>query len=214
MDFANLRLFAYDNEHFPSLKLDDILAMAGSPTMDRFALSGAEDLVEALLIWKEWYEASTPRLPFKELKRARDGASMDGLYNEPADARRRFNREVLLHANVEHTKPDIKYSAQGSQLDQPIVLNCGLLSLHAAKYYPETGDEVIHGGRAYQITTVYHDEKAYFAHTGVPLHVTMTAEIWRQDGSPSRAVRRISSTASTAYSSVPLLQRLSGTNPA
>lgn len=154
--------------------------MTFQPSPDsRFALSGVADYEEVLQIVDEWYGAHCPEVMVKELKRLADGLDVDDLYNEPADGTRQFNRAMKMRLHVTYEAPDIKYGKMGQGLDQPIKVYVGIQELRRQRYWPETGDVVLWMGRVYQFIKVYVSPNETWQATGLPIHVTCEAEIFR-----------------------------------
>ena len=149
----------------------------------RFALSGVTDYEEVLLIVDEWYRAHCPVVQVKELMRLQDGLDVDTLYNEPARGDRHFNRLMNMRSHVTYSEPDVKYGKEGQGLDQPIKAFFGLQELRNHRYYPNIGDVVLWMGRVYQMVKVYVSPNETWQATGLPIHVTCEAEIFRHGDS-------------------------------
>jgi hypothetical protein len=177
MKFSEQRIFAYDASRLEGTTLQELLSVAKSSDRAKFAMSGLEDLIESMMITQEWYHAKTPRILVKEL--SMEPEEVDDLYFEPTRGEMKTGRSLQIHSRLILPPPQVDYKKTGKTYTQPATLHFGLLDLYENDYFPHVGDRVTWLGRQYQMIKVYVLPNSMFEYTGIPLHVTVEADILR-----------------------------------
>lgn len=186
MRFSDQTFFYYERNFWRGFSLDDLFRDGRKSSESLFTLSGMADFREALLIVDEWYH-QYPEIAFKELRREKgeNPASVDPLDNEPMIGKREYNRIIKIRAHITHDPGEFHLQKTGTSLKQNVELNLGLLQLWKTDYWPAPGDQLFYLGHLHELVQVVAPPANYWQHSGVPMHLTVRAELAHYgDGEP------------------------------
>lgn len=190
MKFTDQSFFYYERSLWRGHTLESLLR-DGDNGAGLLPQSGLADLREALFIVDEWYR-QYPIITVKEII-ACHGTGTTGSFDpidfEPSSGTFEFGRVVDIHAVVRQSDPSFKLAPTGKSNDQDLKVHFGLLQLFRANYWPGDGDRVLYKGVLHDIVQVSCLPSDYWQQSGVPLHVTITAEVAHLSGNlPLRSI--------------------------
>lgn len=192
MEFSHKQVFIYDQSRRAKFEFSEVLKAYENRSgriPSQFALSGLDDLVNAMHIIEEYYSRNFAHVDFKELRRGigLEPVVVDHLYNEPAALRREFSRVIPIPVFVNQEDKVTKLAKQGAQTNHVVEFCTGMITLYRANYFPEIGDEVVWLGSLYHIGEVVYKRDHLHQNTGFPLHVTLKCVIqqWGDEQFPS-----------------------------
>jgi hypothetical protein len=148
-----------------------------------------------------------PALPYYELdKRATSGNSAGVIAGEKGVSKAseiaqiwgeqigglEFSRKLNLIGYPSYSEGrKHQLTARGLEIEQLIRLSVGLLELKRDDLFPSIGDQVDYLDLRYTVLDVYVRPEDIFIQTGLPLHITIDAVIYRFGDAKNETIRKI-----------------------
>jgi hypothetical protein len=166
------------------------------------------DYATLLKYGDEFYRVHCPRLPYYELDKRATSMNSAGVVAGAPDPLSKaseiaqiwgeqvggleFSRQLNLFAYPSYSEGrKHQLTARGLEIEQLIRLSAGLLELQRDDLFPSIGDQFDYLDLRYTVLDVYVRPEDIFIQTGLPLHVTIDAVIYRFGDSKQQVIRKI-----------------------
>jgi hypothetical protein len=177
------------------------------------------DYTTLLKYGDEFYRVHCPRLPYYELDKRATSMNSAGVVAGPDPISKaseiaqiwgeqvgglEFARQLNLFAYPSYSEGrKHQLTARGLEIEQLIRLSVGLLELQRDDLFPSIGDQFDYLDLRYTVLDVYVRPEDIFIQTGLPLHVTIDAVIYRFGDSKNQTIRKIQADPTILRSYVP-----------
>jgi hypothetical protein len=103
-----------------------------------------------------------------------------------------FSRQLNLHGYPSYSEGRRhQLTARGLEIKQLIRFSLGLIELQRKDIFPSLGDQLDYLGLRYNVLDVYVRPEDIYIQTGLPLHITVDAVIYRFGDSKRETIKRI-----------------------